>query len=71
MSKNYAIKIPGKNFKYIKPTDIDGIWSNFPKSQCPIRYDRANKRVLLISNNIADITPIKYNVITGTYIYTN
>lgn len=56
MSRDYTIRIPGKNFIYIKPEKVGDIWNSFPKSQCPIRYDRENKKVLLVSSNIADIT---------------
>ena len=56
MSKLYRWNIHGKNFKYIDPTEAKKIWNSVKKCSQSIRYDADNKRVILISKNIADIT---------------
>jgi hypothetical protein len=56
MSKRYRWNIPGKNFKLITPQTAKEIWSSVKRCSSSIRYDAANKRVILVSTNIADIT---------------
>ena len=56
MSKKYRWNIPAKNFKQLDPKSAKKIWNDFKKCSSSIRYDKDNKRVLLISTNIADIT---------------
>jgi hypothetical protein len=57
MSKKYLYNIPGKNFKSIGEETLEELNKAVGKlGQAGIRYDEKNKRVLLFSNNMADIT---------------